>query len=211
MTIVINIISITMALSLGFGPGIALGETVSDDLTGQESALAERPGEVTMRGKAVTLLGTLLQPGDKAPDFVLLRNDMTDARLLDFSGKVILISVVPSLDTGVCDLQTKRFNREAGSLEDAAVLTVSMDLPFAQKRWCGVNDATNLVTLSDHRTAEFGKSYGVLIKDMRLLARSVFVIGKDGLVKYVQVVPEMATEPDYAAAIDAARRESPPK
>ncbi len=170
--------------------------------------LEERSGEVTMRGKAVTLLGPKLEIGDKAPDFILQRNDLSDARLSDFTGKVILISVIPSIDTGVCDIQTKRFNKEAGQLSDVAILTVSMDLPFAQKRWCGVNDATQLVTLSDHRTASFGEGYGVLIKDMRLLARSVFVVGKDGLIKYIQIVPEMGKEPDYDSALAAARKES---
>jgi thiol peroxidase len=114
---------------------------------------------------------------------------------------------VPSLDTSVCDMETRRFNVEAGKLgEDVAIVAVSMDLPFAQKRWCGTADVKNVQTLSDHRDAAFGQAYGVLIKDLRLLARAVFVVDKQGVVRYVELVKEVASEPNYEAALDAARK-----
>lgn len=167
--------------------------------------LKEKHGLVTFKGNPLTLLGPVIEVGTTAPDFTALRTDLTAVKLSDFAGKTVLISAVPSLDTPVCDLQTKRFNTEAGKLGNAVVLTVSMDLPFAQARWCGVNDAGNIVPLSDHRDACFGGCFGVLIKELRLLARSIFVIGPDQTVKYVEIVPEVTNEPDYARAIEAAR------
>ncbi|MBN1256494.1 MAG: thiol peroxidase [Planctomycetes bacterium] len=165
----------------------------------------KRPGEVTMHGKAVTLLGPVLKIGEPAPDFTLLKTDMSEVHLSDFAGKTVILSVTPSLDTPVCDLQAKRFNQEARGLANTVILNISMDLPFAQKRWCGAVGADNIITLSDHRTGCFGAAYGVLIDGMRLLARAVLVIGPDGDIKYIQLVPEITEEPDYDAALAAAR------
>ncbi|MFH1725118.1 MAG: thiol peroxidase [Elusimicrobiota bacterium] len=160
-----------------------------------------------MKGNPLTLIGGEVMAGDAAPDFVALDNSLAEVKLSSFRGKVVIISSVPSLDTPVCDLQTKRFNEEASRLgEDVAVLTVSMDLPFAQKRWCGVAGATRVVTLSDHRDAAFGGAYGLLIKELRLLARAVFVVDREGVVRYVQLVNEVTNEPDYAAALEAAKK-----
>jgi len=134
----------------------------------------------------------------------VLANDLSPAKLSDFHGKVCVISVVPSLDTPVCDIQTRRFNEEAAALgDDVVVLTISMDLPFAQKRWCGAAGIENVQTLSDHRNAEFGKAFGVLIEELRLLARAVFVVDVNGIIRYKQIVEELTDEPDYDAAIRA--------
>ena len=167
----------------------------------------ERTGLVTMRGNPVTLLGNELKVGDLAPDFLVIANDLSPVKFSSFRGKVCIISSVPSLDTPICDTSTRRFNVEAGNLgSDLAVLTVSMDLPFAQKRWCGAAGVDAVQTLSDHRDASFGASYGVLIKDLRLLTRAVFVVDRDGILRYSQVVKEIAEEPDYEAALEAARK-----
>ena len=167
----------------------------------------ERKGLVTMRGTPLVLQGTELRVGDQAPDFVVRDAQWRKVRLRDFKGKVILISAVPSLDTSVCSLQTKRFNEEAAHLPgDVEVLTVSQDLPFAQSRFCGAEGVQRIRVLSDHVEAKFGKAYGVLIKGMRLLARSVFVVDKDGRVAYVQIVPELTEHPDYEAALTVARQ-----
>ncbi len=168
--------------------------------------MQERKGLVTIHGNPLTLLGQELKPGDKAPDFSLLDNDLVPKGLKDYAGKVLIISAVPSLDTPVCDMETRRFNNEAGSLgADVQILTVSMDLPFAQKRWCGAAGVDKLQTLSDHREASFGLAYGVLIKELRLLARAVFVVNKAGQVTYVQLVPEVGNEPDYEAVLQAVK------
>ena len=163
-------------------------------------------GVVTMKGNALTLQGNDIEAGDKAPDFEVLDNDLSTVKLSDYTGKVVIISSLPSLDTPVCDIQTRKFNEEAAKLSaDAVVLTISMDLPFAQKRWCGAAGVDNVRTLSDHRDASFATAFGVLIKELRLLARAVFVVDATGTVCYVQIVDELTHEPDYAAAIDAAR------
>ena len=136
-----------------------------------------------------------------------MKNDLAPARLADLRGQVTIISVVPSLDTGVCDVQTRRFNQEAGALGGKVkVVTVSMDLPFAQARWCGNAGVENVQTVSDYQTASFGQAYGVLIEGLRLLARAIFVVDSQGKVAYVQIVPEMTHEPDYEAALDAAKK-----
>lgn len=158
--------------------------------------------QVTFRGNPVTLVGNQLQVGDKAPDFKLLSNDLTEKSLSDYEDKIILISVVPSLDTEICSLQTKRFNEEASKLNKVKVLTVSMDLPFAQSRWCGLEGVSEVETLSDHREAHFGENYGVLIEELRLLARSVFVINKNKELSYVEYVEEVASHPDYDKVLD---------
>lgn len=166
--------------------------------------MKEMTGIVTMGGSPVTLMGEELKAGDKAPDFVAIDNDMKEARLSDYKGKVIVISSVPSLDTSVCSLETERFNQEADKLgEKVQVLTISMDLPFAQKRWCAAQGVYNLQTLSDHRDADFGTGYGVLMKENRLLARAIFVIDKQGIIRYIQVVPEITKEPDYDEVLKA--------
>jgi thiol peroxidase len=166
----------------------------------------ERSGVVTFKGEPLTLLGKELKVGDRAPDAELLGNDLNPVRLSSFRGKLCIISSVPSLDTPVCDAQTRRFNQEAADLApEVVVLTVSMDLPFAQKRWCGAAGVDRVTTLSDHRDAAFGNSFGLLIKELRLLARAVIIVDREGLVQYVQLVGELTNEPDYESVLRAAR------
>lgn len=160
--------------------------------------------QVTMRGNPVTLVGEEVKVGQKAPDFTAVANDLSTVTLGDTSGVRLILSV-PSLDTGVCDAEVRRFNEEANNLGDVKVYTVSMDLPFAQKRWCGAAGIENVVTLSDHREASFGQNYGVLIKELRLLARAVFVVDSSNTVTYVEYVPEVSQHPDYEKALEAAR------
>jgi len=169
--------------------------------------MEERTGVVTAGGKPLTLMGPQIVLGQKAPDFRLLDNDSNPVTLADTAGKIRLISVVPSLDTGVCDLQTRRFNAEADQLGDRVrILTVSVDLPFAQKRWCGAAGVNRLQTLSDHYDTNFGLAYGVLIKEKRLLARTVFIVDEKDLIRYVQRVPDLRQEPNYQHALDALRK-----
>lgn len=161
---------------------------------------------VTMKGSALTLVGNKVEVGDSAPDFEVVANDLSPVKLSSFRGKVCIISSVPSLDTAVCDTMTRRFNQDAGNLgNDVVVLTISMDLPFAQERWCGAAGVKNVQTLSDHRDASFGNAFGVLIKELRLLARAVFVVDKDGIVRYTQIVNELTNEPDYEAVLKAVK------
>lgn len=161
---------------------------------------------VTMKGKPLTLAGKQVKVGDLAEDFEAVANDLSTVKFSSFRGKVCLISSVPSLDTSVCDIQTRKFNEQARALaDDVVVLTISMDLPFAQKRWCGAAGVENVQTLSDHRKAQFGNAFGVLIKELRLLARAVFVVNKDGFIRYIQIVDELTNEPDYEAALKAAK------
>lgn len=167
----------------------------------------ERAGAVTMKGNPLTLLGNELKTGDTLPDVELIANDMSHVMLSSYHGKVCIVSAVPSLDTPVCSIETRRFNEEAAKLGDnVAVLTVSMDLPFAQKRWCGAEGVERVVTLSDYRNADFGKACGILIKEIHLLARIVFVADKQGVVRYIQLVKEIATEPDYNAVLTAVNK-----
>jgi len=169
--------------------------------------MEERVGIITMRGKPLTLVGQELKEGDSAPDFEVLDNGLSPVKLASFKGKVCVISSVPSLDTPVCDMETRRFNQEAGKLsEDVQILTISMDLPFAQKRWCGAAGVDKVVTLSDHRNASFGTAYGVLIKDLRLLARAVFILDREGIIQYIQIVKEISEEPDYEAVLGAVNK-----
>ncbi|MBN2418745.1 MAG: thiol peroxidase [Deltaproteobacteria bacterium] len=168
--------------------------------------MPERTGIITMHGNPLTLLGNEIKAGDTAPDATLLDNDLTPVNIASYKGKICIISSVPSLDTPVCDLETRRFNQEAESLgKDVVIVTISMDLPFAQKRWCGAAGIDRVITLSDHRDASFGNAYGVLIKELRLLARAVFVIDTEGTVRYVQVVKELSKEPDYLQVIEAVK------
>jgi thiol peroxidase len=166
--------------------------------------MEERKGIITMKGQPLTLVGKEVKVGEPAQDFEVLSNDLSPVKLSSFRGKICIISSVPSLDTSVCDTMTRRFNQEAVNLgDDMVVLTISMDLPFAQKRWCGAADVKNVQTLSDHRDASFGNAFGVLIKELRLLARAVFVLDKEGIVRYVQIVNELTNEPDYEAVLQA--------
>jgi thioredoxin-dependent peroxiredoxin len=166
----------------------------------------ERAGIVTMKGNPLTLVGPPVRVGDVAPDFTVVANDLSEVKFSSYKGKVVLIAAVPSLDTSVCSLETRRFNEEASALgDDVVVLTISMDLPFAQKRWCGAEGVERVVTLSDYRYASFGQAYGELIKELRLLARSVFVVAPGGHITYVEQVTELTNQPDYAAALAAAK------
>lgn len=167
----------------------------------------ERTGIATFQGNPLTLVGSEIKVGDTAPDFTLTANDLSPATLGDFKEKVLIIASVPSLDTPVCDMETRRFNSEAAALgDDVAILAVSMDLPFAQARWCGAAGVEAVRTLSDHKDASFGQGWGALIKELRLLTRAVFVVGKDGKVAYVQYLSEITEEPDYDSALEAARK-----
>lgn len=166
----------------------------------------ERPNAVTFLGNPLTLVGKELKSGDQAPDATLVKQDLSTVNLSDYFGKVLLISVVPSLDTGVCSAQTKRFNEEASRLPDAVrVLTVSMDLPFAQKRFCGAENIDKIEVLSDHREASFGQAYGTLVKELRIESRAVFVIDPQGIIRYVEYVPEITNHPNYDVALQAVR------
>jgi thiol peroxidase len=167
----------------------------------------ERTGVVTLAGNPVTLIGPEIKPGNKAPDFKVMTRDRMETTLSDFNGKVIMLTTVPSLDTGVCDLQTKRFNEEAMKLGDhVEVLTISADLPFAQNRWCEASGANSITILSDHLDMSFGLAYGTYIKEHRLECRSVFVIDSEGTVVYAEYVSEVTNHPDYSSAIQAARK-----
>jgi len=165
----------------------------------------ERPGAMTLRGNPFTLIGPALKPGDAAPDFTLVDNGLKSVTLKDTGNQVRIISVVPSLDTPVCDAQTKRFNDEVAKLQGVDIIAVSMDLPFAQKRWCGAFGVDNVRTLSDHRDASFGSNYGTLIKELRIESRAIFVLDRQNQIRYVEYVKEVADFPNYEAALSAAR------
>ena len=165
--------------------------------------MEERKGVVTFQSKPVTLVGPEIKVGDKAPDFTLQTIDMEDLSLSESKGRVRVLSVVTSLDTSVCDIQTQWFEEEASKLKDVVIFTISMDLPFAQSRYCGAHNITSLKTLSDHREASFGTAYGVLIKELRLLSRAVFIIDGDDTVRYVEYVKEGGNLPDYDKALEA--------
>jgi thiol peroxidase len=168
--------------------------------------MEERENVIAMHGNPLTLVGSALKVGQTAPDFSVVANDLSEVKLSDYKGKTVIISVVPSLDTGVCDTQTRRFNEAAGQLsDDIVILTVSMDLPFAQARWCGAAGVEKVQTVSDYQQADFGTKYGLLIKGLRLLARAVLVVDTQGVVQYEQLVQELTTEPDYDAALNAAK------
>ena len=163
-----------------------------------------RKGIITLMGTDVTLLGDQVKEGDVAPEFVTVDNDLKEVKFSDFKGKTILIASVPSLDTPVCDMEARHFNEEAGKLgEDIQIIIISMDLPFAQKRWCASAGIENVITLSDYRDASFGMAYGVLIKEVRLLARAIFIVDKKRIIRYVQMIKEVSNEPDYGDALDA--------
>jgi thiol peroxidase len=168
--------------------------------------MSERTGIITFKGNPFTLLGPALKVGDKAPEFALVDNGLAPVTLASSAGRIRVISAVPSLDTPVCDTETRRFNQEAAGLPgDVLVLTVSLDLPFAQKRWCGAAGIDKVITLSDYRERSFGQNYGVLIKELLLLTRAIFVVDASDTIRYIQIVPEVTSEPDYAAVISAVK------
>jgi thioredoxin-dependent peroxiredoxin len=165
----------------------------------------ERAGATTLQGKPLTVLGPELKPGDPAPDFQMVDSGLQPVTLAQTGNGVRIFSVVPSLDTPVCDAQTKRFEDAAQKLEDVQIFTVSMDLPFAQKRWCMTFAVNHVKMLSDHKSGSFGENYGTLIKDLRIESRAIFVVGKDNKLKHVEYVKEVADHPNYDAALAAAK------
>ncbi len=170
------------------------------------SEIPERPNAVTFQGNPLTLVGQEVHEGDEAPNFVALAPDLDQVEFNAYRGRRVVLASVPSLDTSVCATETRRFNSEAAALgDDVAVVVVSMDLPFAQKRWCGAEGIDAVETLSDHRDAAFGHAYGVLIKELRLLARAVFVVDRDHRIRKKWIVPEMTEEPDYDAVLRAVK------
>ncbi len=165
----------------------------------------ERQAATTLRGNPLTVLGPALKPGEKAPDFKAVDDSLKALDLAGTGNGVRIFSVVPSLDTPVCDAQTKRFNEEAGKLPDVRIYTFSMDLPFAQKRWCGAFGVDHVRMVSDHRDGSFGEAYGTLIKDLRILSRAIFVIDKNDVIRYVEYVKEVGDHPNYESALSAAK------
>lgn len=165
--------------------------------------MQKRENVVTFGGNPAVLVGAEVKVGDLAPDFTGVKGDMSDFHLSELKGKKVLISVVPSIDTGVCEAQTRRFNQEASSLADTLILTISVDLPFAQKRFCAGEGIENLIMVSDHRNLDFGHKYGFELEGLRLLSRGIVVIDKQGRVQYVEYVPEVTDHPDYDKAIAA--------
>lgn len=171
--------------------------------------MLERQGIITFKGNPVTLLGPEVKVGDKAPNFRVVDNALAPITLEDYKGKVKIVSAVPSLDTPVCNMETRHFNQEAGRLPDnVVILTVSMDLPFAQKRWCAATGVDKVKTLSDYQDRSFAEAYGVLIKELKLLSRSIFVIDANDVIRYIQHVKEVTTEPNYEEVLRAAREQS---
>ncbi len=167
----------------------------------------ERSGVITFQGSPLTLIGPALRAGDRAPGFSVLDGELKPVGLKDFAGKTKIISVTPSLDTPVCDLQLRRFNAEAAKMSgESAVLNISMDLPFAIARFCTSAGIDKVKALSDHRDASFGAAYGVLIKELRLLARAIFVIDRSDVIQYVEIVPDITNHPDYDKALSAATK-----
>lgn len=166
----------------------------------------ERTGVVAFAGNPLTVIGSEVKVGDRAPEFTVIDKELKETKLSDFAGKIKIVSVTPSLDTPVCDMQARRFNQEAQSLGDnVIVLNISMDLPFAIARFCNSAGVDKVITLSDHRDASFGTAYGILVKELRLLARSIFVIDAANTVRYIEIVPDITQEPDYGKAIAAAQ------
>jgi thiol peroxidase len=167
----------------------------------------ERAGVTTFKGGPLTLIGPEIRVGQKAPDFAVVDNALSPVTLNNSAGNVRLIASVPSLDTPVCDAETRRFNEEAAKLPaNVDVLTISLDLPFAQKRWCGASGIDKVQVLSDYQDRSFGTNYGVLINELKLLARAVFVVDKDDTIRYVEYVPEVTSHPNYDAALAAVRK-----
>ncbi len=171
--------------------------------------MSERTGIIKMKGNPLTLVGNEIKVGDIAPDFEVLDENLKPVKLSSFKGKTVVIVSVPSVDTPVCDLEARRFNKEAGKFgNDIVILTISMDLPFAQVRWCAGAGVENIKLLSDHRDASFGNAYGVLIKELRLLARTIFIVDQKGIVQYIQYVEETTEEPEYNKVLEAIKKVS---
>jgi thioredoxin-dependent peroxiredoxin len=193
-------------LAAALALGLACGGSPDGQDINKEKTMTERAGAIMFGGQPATLLGNELKVGDAAPDFTAVGNDLKPVALSQFKGKVVVIASVPSLDTPTCDLETRRFNAEAVKLgSDVVILTVSMDLPFAQKRWCGAAGVDRVTTVSDYRDASFGMEYGVLVKDVRLLARAVFVVDRQGIIRYIQLVKDTGSQPDYAPVLAAVK------
>ena len=165
----------------------------------------ERPGATTLKGNPMTLIGPELKVGDTAPDFSVVDGSLKEVTLAGTGGTTRIFSVVPSLDTPVCDAQTKRFNEESVKLPGVDIFTVSMDLPFAQKRFCNSFAVDHIKMLSDHKDGSFGQAYGTLIKELRIHSRAIFVVGPDNKIKYVEYVPEVGSHPNYEAVLAAVR------
>ena len=169
--------------------------------------MKERTGIINSKGSPLTLVGDELKVGDRAPDCTALDNNMKPVKVSSFAGNVLILSFVPSLDTPTCDIETRRFNKEATGLgEGVRIVTVSMDLPFAQKRWCGAAGVENVLTLSDFKDRCMGEHYGVQIKELGLLARSIFVVDKQGVIRYNQIVKDISQEPDYEEVLRHAKQ-----
>jgi thiol peroxidase len=167
----------------------------------------ERTGMVTFKGNPLTLTGTEVKVGDVAPDFTVVNNELAPVKLTDYAGKVVILSIAPSLDTPVCDLQAKRFNKMVSEVsEDVVILNISVDLPFALARWCGATGSEQVLTLSDYQERDFGNKYGVLIKELKLLARSVWLVDKDGKVVYNEIVSETIEEPNFEAVLEEVKK-----
>lgn len=167
----------------------------------------QRTGVITFKGNPMTLLGPELTVGQKAPEFSVIANDMSPVTLATGAGKTRMVITVPSLDTPVCDTEVRRFNEEAAKLDNVEVMVISMDLPFAQKRWCGAAGIENVMTASDYRGGTFGRAYGVFIEELYLDSRAIFVIAPDNTIQYQEIVSEVTAEPNYDAALEAARRQ----
>lgn len=177
-----------------------------DGLKEVRSIMEDKKNTVMFKGAPLTLAGNPVNVGKPAPNCVVTGNDMSPIKLSDFQDKIRVICSVPSLDTPVCDTETRKFNEHAASLgDDVKILVISMDLPFAQKRWCGAAGVNNLLTLSDYKDSEFGNAYGVIVKELGLLARAIFVVDKQGVIRYKEIVNEMTNEPDYEAALKAVK------
>ena len=166
---------------------------------------AERSGVVTFKGNPLTLIGPEIRVGDQAPDFQVVAQDLSTVKFSDAKGKVRLLNIVPSLDTPICDAQTRRFNEEAATLPGVEIWTISMDLPFAQKRWCGAFGVDHVKMVSDHREGSFGRGYGTLIKESRIMSRAIFVVDHNNILRHVEYVKEMGEHPNYEAALAAAK------
>lgn len=168
--------------------------------------MEKHQGIITFGGNPLTLVGTMVKEGDHAKDFTVLGKDLKPCKLSDYDGKVRILSVVPSVDTGICAAQTRRFNVEAAKLEDVVILTISCDLPFALGRFCAAEGIDKVITLSDHKDTDFGLKYGFLIEELRLLARGIVIVDKSGIVRYVEYVNEVASHPDYDKALEAVKK-----
>jgi thioredoxin-dependent peroxiredoxin len=191
----------------GYGSLFMRPEAGSNVKEYKEEIMTERTGVITFKGNPFTLLGPALKVGDKAPAFTVVANDLAPVTLATYAGKVKIISAVPSLDTPVCDMETRTFNQKAAELPDnVVVLTISQDLPFAQKRWCGAAGIDRVITLSDYQERSFAQAFGVLIKELKLCTRAIFIVDASDTIRYIQIVPEVTSEPDYSAVLAAAKQ-----